>query len=105
MTFLRRVCTQSTATRRSGCRSLAGPERMRWAASSDVCPSGTPPQGSMTIPCRATTRQSDPAETRSATPTTSDRLTQTAEVFVLDHETANGSAYEDANRTLLQRAR
>ncbi|MFF2515581.1 hypothetical protein [Streptomyces sp. NPDC058086] len=36
---------------------------------------------------------------------TFDRLTEAAdEVLVLDHETANRSAYEDANRTLLRRA-
>lgn len=36
---------------------------------------------------------------------TFDRLTESAaEVVVLDHATANRSAYEDANRTLLQRA-
>ena len=36
---------------------------------------------------------------------TFDRLTKgAAEVLVLGHETANRSAYEDANRTLLQRA-
>jgi hypothetical protein len=36
---------------------------------------------------------------------TFDRLVETAaEVLVLEHETANRSAYEDANRTLLQRA-
>ncbi|GHH04717.1 hypothetical protein [Streptomyces lanatus] len=36
---------------------------------------------------------------------TFDRLVEAAaEVVVLDHETANRSAYEDANRTLLKRA-
>ncbi|MGX4695540.1 hypothetical protein [Streptomyces sp. JNUCC 63] len=36
---------------------------------------------------------------------TFDRLIEAAdEVVVLDHETANRAAYEDANRTLLQRA-
>jgi hypothetical protein len=36
---------------------------------------------------------------------TFDRLREaTAEVVVLDHESANRAAYEDANRTLLQRA-
>ncbi|MFI5686558.1 hypothetical protein [Streptomyces sp. NPDC051636] len=36
---------------------------------------------------------------------TFDRLIEAAaEVLVLDHETANRSAYEDANRTVLQRA-